>query len=356
MNKFRFIKLSISYMIAVIGGAAFHLLHFPLPWILGPVTFLLLYKITTQQPTDASLKLRNISFGFLGIQIGGTFTANTFINVTPYLLPYTIFTLILIAISLLNAYFLSKVIEVDAKTSMLGSVPGGLSAMLALSESLKGNTVLVTIIQTIRLVTILFVIPFAATHFFVREAGQGVPVSTTAPPGEWYTLVIYIAAFVFGSLLQKRVPASLVIIPMLMTGISRAFGIPLLELPAMLFILAQLSLGVYLGNSVSITDLVKAGRYCLYYFILALLLIGMSFGFGVLLSEWTSMSLPTAILSIAPGGLIEMALTADEAGGDPSIVSSLQMIRLLMIVLILPFVLQCVLPKLDKEKLEAERS
>ncbi|MFG6114608.1 AbrB family transcriptional regulator [Halobacillus sp. MO56] len=354
MNEFRFIKISISFLIAAIGGAAFHLLQLPLPWILGPVTFLLLYKITTKQPTDASLKMRNISFGFLGIQIGSTFTANTFINVTPYLFPYTIFTLLLIAISLLNAYFLSKVIKIDAKTSMLGSVPGGLSAMLALSESLKGNTVLVTIIQTIRLVTILFVIPFAATQFFAREAGQGVPVSTSTPPGEWYTLGIYIAAFVLGSLLQKRVPASLVIIPMLITGVSRAFGLPLLELPTMLFILAQLSLGVYLGNSVSITDLVKAGRYCLYYFVLALLLIGMSFGFGFLLSQWTSMSLPTAILSIAPGGLIEMALTADEAGGDPSIVSSLQMIRLLMIVLILPFVLQWLIPKL--EKLQAERS
>ncbi|GGC88233.1 monooxygenase [Thalassobacillus devorans] len=356
MFKSHLWKLLLSFLISIAGGGIFLYLHFPLPWILGPVAFLLIYKVTTKKATAASLKLWNLSFGFLGIQIGNTFTADTFSSVAPYLIPYSIFTFLLIAISLLNAYVISRYIEIDAKTSMLGSVPGGLSAMLALSDSLRGNTVLVTILHTIRLVTVLFAIPFMATHFFASDKTQGAASASSHVQGEWYTILFYIAAFLLGFLLQKRIPASLVIVPMLITGGIQSLGMPLFELPGVIFIFAQLSLGVYLGNSVSITDVIRAGRYCFYYFGLALFVILVSFGLGYLLTQWTGMELSTAILSIAPGGLIEMALTADAAGGDPSIVSSLQMIRLLMIVLLLPFLLQWLLPKLEGKETSASRS
>ncbi|MBM7552543.1 AbrB family transcriptional regulator [Thalassobacillus pellis] len=337
----------LSYVISVLGGLAFQIMKLPLPWILGPVTFLLFYKLTTKYKTEASLKLRNVSFGLLGIQIGGTFTTHTFANVTPYLLPYTILTLTLIFVSLLNAYLITKWIKIDAKTSMLGSVPGGLSAMLALSDSLSGNTVLVTILHTIRLVTVLFAIPFVATEFF-GQSSQGNIAQPPEPNGEWYTIAIYLTSIIVGYYLQKRIPASLVIVPMLIVGGCETAGLPLFEVPNIIFVFAQLCLGVYLGNSVSIIDLWKAGSYCLYYFALSIFLIGISFGFGYLLSIWTGMSLPTAILSLAPGGLIEMALTAKEAGGDPSIVSSLQIIRLLVIVLLIPLVLPWLVFKLTK--------
>lgn len=60
------------------------------------------------------------------------------------------------------------------------------------------------------------------------------------------------------------------------------------------------------------------------------------------------MSIVTAVLSLAPGGLVEMAITAQNTGGQPSIVSSLQTIRLLTIVLLLPIVFQWILPRMSK--------
>lgn len=48
----------------------------------------------------------------------------------------------------------------DKTTSMVGSSPGGLSAMIAISESLQGNSGLVTIFHTLRLMSVLFIIPF----------------------------------------------------------------------------------------------------------------------------------------------------------------------------------------------------
>ncbi|WP_276245352.1 AbrB family transcriptional regulator [Virgibacillus profundi] len=53
----------------------------------------------------------------------------------------------------------------------------------------------------------------------------------------------------------------------------------------------------------------------------------------------------TANLSIAPGGLFEMVLTASSVGGDPAIVSALQLTRILIIVVFVPPLLGWILRK-----------
>ncbi|PAD21997.1 AbrB family transcriptional regulator [Terribacillus saccharophilus] len=343
-----------SYLIALIGGCLFTLLHLPLPWILGPVTGLLLSKIFWNNRTAASQPLRKVSYWLLGIQIGNTFTVHTFHNVQPYLLIYTLLTLLLIAICMVNAYMVSKWVNVDMKTSMLGSIPGGLSAVSALSESMKANTGLVTIFQTIRLVSILFIIPFAATHLFMDAGSQGAVQLPQTEQGAWWTIGLYVIMYIIARLTNRFIPSSLVIVPMLLTAILQVSGMHLYQFPHLFFVAAQLTIGVYLGHSISIRDLKKAGRLCLYYTGLSILLILLCFGLGFLFSKFTSLNMATSVLSMAPGGLVEMALTAQTTGGDPSIVSSLQTIRLLLVVLVLPLLLQWTLPKLEKHQRKEE--
>jgi uncharacterized membrane protein AbrB (regulator of aidB expression) len=85
------------------------------------------------------------------------------------------------------------------------------------------------------------------------------------------------------------------------------------------------------------------------YFGVALLLIFISFGLGYLLASFTSLSLATAVLSVAPGGLIEMVLTASVVGGDPAIVSALQLIRILVIIMFVPPLLKWYFRKKEKQ-------
>ncbi|WP_226037853.1 AbrB family transcriptional regulator [Aquibacillus saliphilus] len=346
-------RIAISYITGLIGGLLFTFIHLPIPWILGPLLAILLSKTFFNFKGESSLNLRNFAFSITGIQIGGTFTAATIDLVLPYLLPYSLLTIVLIAISLYNGYLLTKWIKVDVPTSMLGSVPGGLSVIIALSGSVNANTALVTIFHTIRLMTVLFIIPFLATHLFTSsntDTTIGLLTGDSATQGPLWTIVILAFVYGLGLLLQERIPAAFVIIPMLIVASFQIIDYPLYHLPNYFFIFAQLSIGIYLGFSVSLKDIVKAGRYCGYYFALTIILIAISFGLGYLFSLITPVDLVTAILSLAPGGLIEMALTAESVGGDPSIVGSLQMIRMLMIVLVLPFGLKVLLPKIDKRK------
>jgi membrane AbrB-like protein len=62
-------------------------------------------------------------------------------------------------------------------------------------------------------------------------------------------------------------------------------------------------------------------------------------GLGWLLSRWTGLSLPTALLCFAPGGLQEMILTAQEVGADARLVAMVGMLRILLTILCVPLLL-----------------
>ncbi|MBB6452292.1 hypothetical protein HNQ94_000737 [Salirhabdus euzebyi] len=348
MNNIYIYKIILSISLSIIGGILFHYIHIPLPWILGPVTFLLVYKSIWKKETISSLHLRNISFVLLGIQIGSTFTTHTFENVTPYFFPFLMMTLLLIFVGLFAAFLIAKYINLDMTTSILGAVPGGLSAMIALSESFKSNTVYVTIFHSIRLLAVLFIVPFAATHLFFQAREFETTFTLPVDNGHIATVALYFLFYFLAKVASKKVPASYVIVPMILTGVLNASGFTMYHLPAYFFIGAQILLGMYLGHTVSVRDIMKVGKYCYVFLLLNIGLIAFSFLLGYLFTLFTTMDLVTAILSFAPGGLVEMALTAEAVGGDPSIVSSLQVIRLLIIVILLPLLLQMIIPKLEK--------
>jgi membrane AbrB-like protein len=345
------IRIIITYTTALIAGVMFVIAQFPLPWILGPVTGLMLLKLFAGYETAIVPSARDIGFTVLGVQIGLTFTAQTFKIVIPYLLPYTFLSLLLIAISLFLAYLIAKKTAIDITTSLIGSAPGGLSAMMTVSETLKGNTVLVTIFHTIRLLSVLFIIPFMATHFLSGSGSSMADLKNHTDQGPIWTIAVYIFAFSLGFQFWDRLPASFVIMPMLTVGFLQALGLSLFTFPDAIFITAQLIIGVHLGNSIGIRDLLLAGKYCSLYFGLSIVVITIGIGFGWTLTHWTGMDFTTAVLSLAPGGLVEMSLTATQTGGQPSLVSSLQMIRLLVIVMVLPLVFQKVIPRLKKHEL-----
>jgi uncharacterized protein len=98
-------------------------------------------------------------------------------------------------------------------------------------------------------------------------------------------------------------------------------------------------------RSVKLEDIKLGGKFSWVYFLLALVLIALSFGCGYVFAKLTDLPLSTALLSLAPGGLVEMVLTAQTVGGDPSIVSSLQFVRLLLVIIVVPNVLKWVFRK-----------
>ncbi|MDQ0227012.1 hypothetical protein CHH83_05040 [Bacillus sp. 7586-K] len=340
------------YIIGCCGGIVFNALNIPLPWILGPMIFLItLRSILSKQPKYVQpLLFKNISLSILGISFGLSFNKDTFLTVAPYVVPFLIATIVLISFSIINGVMISKFVKIDRNTSIFASIPGGLTEMVTASESLNANTSLVTIFQTVRLLTVVFFVPFTILHMFEPQQG-GTLIDTITNNASFFSFGWYILAGLTGYLFKSFLPASYVIGPLLTTAMLNIIGISLPSFSNIVLVFAQLTIGISFGLMITFKDLKIGGKYCGLYFLTTLLLIGASFGIGYLFTLITDLDTGTAMLSFAPGGLVEMVLTASSIGADPAVVSSLQFIRLLFIISVLPSLLKFGLKKITYERI-----
>jgi membrane AbrB-like protein len=345
------------YLLGICGGFIFSICHVPLAWILGPMTFLIVWRsiFVSQSILLQPILLKNGSFIILGISFGLSFTKQTFISVGPYVLPFLLTTVLLIIISVLNGLLISRFVNIDKNTSIFASIPGGLTEMVAASESLNANSSLVTIFQTVRLLTVVFFVPFAILQMFEPQSGIHLTQATTNQ-SSIYSFGWFILAGFVGWLFRTKLPAAFVIGPLITTAILNIIGVSLPTFHDVFMVFAQLTIGIGFGLMITFTDLKQGGKYCGLYFVTTIILIGASFGLGYLFTLLTDLDIATAMLSLAPGGLVEMVLTASTIGADPAVVSSLQFIRLLFIISFVPSILKYWLKKGTNESQVGEKN
>ncbi|WP_209124522.1 AbrB family transcriptional regulator [Alkalihalobacillus sp. BA299] len=341
MNNKGLYRLLETSFLGFLGGYVFSLANLPLPWVLGPLTFVMLWQGFSKRKAYWPKPIKNAGLSILGIYFGLYFTTETFLTIGPYFLPFLLITILIISVSIIISTVVTKWINVDQITSVFGSIPGGLTEMVIASESLNAKPSLVIIFQTVRLLTVLFIVPTVIVFYLTEQN----PIPTTEVVQEViassrWSYLWFILPIAIGMLVQNKIPAGFVIGPLAATVLINISFVTLPSVPNLVLLAAQMAVGISLGKSISFTDLKLGGKYCFVYFSIALFLIITSFGLGAVLAHFTSLNFATAVLSVAPGGIVEMVLTAAIVGGDPAIVSALQLTRILVIIMFVPTVLK----------------
>jgi uncharacterized protein len=325
-------------LIGYLGGQVFYLAALPLPWVIGSLASIIIWNGITRKKLEWPLALKNGGSIILGIHFGLYFTIGTFQTIGPYLTPFLVANFILIFLSFLISSMITKWVNIDQITSVFGSMPGGLPEMVLASENLHAKSSFVLVFQTIRLITVVFIVPSVVIYFFKEQnvLPNNMAVMGNFVLGGW-SYIWFIIPAIFGVLFRKKIPAGILIVPLVMTAVMNISPISLTNVPPIILIFGQIAVGIGLGQNISFSALKSVGKYCGVYFGVTLLLIAISFGLGVLLALATGLNLETSILCLIPGGFIEMVLTAGAVGADPSIVSALQLTRLLvMLMIVLP--------------------
>lgn len=330
-------RLAETAAVASVGGGLFYLANLPLPWVLGALTFVMLWQGFTHRKSVVPPAVKNIGFMILGMSFGLYFTAETFQTIIPYFLPFLLLTCILILFCIFLGIIVTRWIKVDQITSVFSSIPGGLSEMAIASEALNARPALVVIFQTMRLLTVLFTLPAAMTFIFADQAQGASSVMTAADAtSDLIGYLWFIIPAGFALLIRNKLPAGIIIGALGVTALLNVSPVELSAIPAPVLAAAQIVVGASLGKNILFRELRIGGKYCFVYLGLSIVIVAVSAGLGVLLANVTSLSYMTAILSLAPGGLFEMVLTASEVGGNPAIVSALQLTRILLIVTCVP--------------------
>jgi membrane AbrB-like protein len=252
-----------------------------------------------------------------------------------------------ILFSLFVGYITYRRTGISLATGIIGSVPGGLTQMVVLGEEIADTDLtVVTFMQTLRLLSAVFIIPFLVIHGLASDSQQA--VATNIP--EVYNSVVHIpwlALLFTGAVLiaawiavRINLPTPFLLGPLLGAAALVLTGFQAPTTPSFLVFISQLSIGTYLGLTINPTSLENWKKLLPYALGGSILVVFFSLGVGYLLTRLHSLDLISAFLGTSPGGMGEMGLTAVLVRANVSLVTAYQMFRLLFILFVMPFLLK----------------
>ena len=328
---------------ALLGGALFNLINIPIPWMLGPLTAVMLWNTAFKREVFWPRKLRNAGLAVLGFMIGVSFTRDTLAQISSQLGAMVLVTAALILFSIFTGYITHKTTGISLSSSIIGSVPGGLSQMIVLSEEIPdADITVVTLMQTLRLLSTLFVVPFLVIHGLADNATQQFLPSTTASTGYSITSpwvpVIFLVNIIFTAWAAEKIhmPTPYLLGPLLGTAVLVLAGVPGFKIPSLLSRISQLCIGTYMGTSMQLASMKNWRKLLPYAVAGSIALIIFSLGVGILLSFAHHLTLIDSFLSTAPGGIAEMGITALMVQGNVSLISAYHLFRVIFILLVMP--------------------
>lgn len=228
---------------------------------------------------------------------------------------------------------------VDARTATLGLMPGGASAMIALSEELGTDSRRVTLFQYVRLCLVILVAVLVGRWVGdspdVRLAGAA--ELPGAPPAlrAWGTTALVAAG---GGWLGARLklPAGVFLGPVLLGIPLTALGVPVGAWPPGVLPLALWVLGARVGSQFDAAAVQELRRVALVAVLAALAMVG-----GCLLLAWgwsaaSGVDLLTTYFATSPGGADSLLAIALGTRATLSIVLAVQVGRLLLVFLVAP--------------------
>lgn len=331
----------LAFLIALVGGLVFSLLSIPVPWLLGPMTAILIADRFKGITLNWPRALRDSALLMIGYSIGLSFTRSSIEKIAENLPAMLIMTVILVASAAMISKVISKLSGVDYPTVLTGSIPGGLSQMIIFAEEMKGiDITTVTFLQVSRLLMIVFVVPFIIfgpvfniSH--IKNNGLAGPTHFVPDPVK---SLIFLMICILGVIIAKklRLPTPFLLGPILATAISTYAGVTGPPLPSSVMDASQMMLGGYIGMLLKPEKLERKSLMITLALLSGFLLVMESLLFSFLLSDALNINIATSFLSLAPGGMDQMGIIAHEVGADLSIVSGFQLFRLFFIYFAIP--------------------
>ncbi|MBS1253514.1 MAG: hypothetical protein MAG451_02563 [Anaerolineales bacterium] len=291
----------------------------------------------------------------LGTAIGAAVAPDVIAPLKAALLPMMALIAIVIGVALGLGWALGRFADLDPATALISSVPGGLPAMIAMSDDMGADAAVVTAIHFSRLTTILLIVPPLIRLLAAPPAGVIEPLALSEPVGVWRTAGALVVGLMGGlAAARTGVPTGDFVGSIGAVGAANLLGAGLGPADGGLRQMAMLLIGTAAGAEMSPESLGRLRRAAVSAarIVVTLITVGLVLGWG--LSTVTPLDPVTALLSGVPGGASTMPAVAHELGGDMRLVAALHLTRQLAIFIVVPSVLSRLLQSRRCERLHSE--
>lgn len=327
--------------LAAVNGPLAQAIGLPLPYLLGPLAGSALVATLAPHRLPPGYKfpqfLRLLFLAIIGLMIGAQVTPALYAEVRQFPLSFAAVTVFVGLAHAIGYAILRQVGGYDTTTALYASTPGGLYESIAMGEAAGADMNRLMIQQFLRIVVVVTALPFGLSFWIGAPVGSAGGMTLARADVPWSDLPLILAAGLGGLALGHllRLPAGQMTGPMALAAILSLTGWFGFAIPQWLVNLAQIVIGTALGmrfTGLSRALLLRGAG-------LSLLSVGAMLLLGVLLAvalhQATGEPIDVLVISLAPGGVTEMALVALSLHANPAFVTLHHVYRILLTVVLL---------------------
>jgi membrane AbrB-like protein len=340
---------------AALLGWGGQVLEVPGGWFVGPLLASVTFALLSPRPAKVARPVLMTAQTVIGTMIGGAIHVESLAGLTPYLPEVAGVLAVTLAVAVAAGLLLARTGAMGRETAVLGTLPGGASAMTLLSIEAGADARVVALMQYLRV--FLVVLCSSLVAHLLSHAVPGAHVATLPAPSvpptwvDYAGTVVIAAAGAFGGM-ASRLPTATFLGPMLLAVMASAFHLVHPVWPVGVPQTAYVILGMYVGllfdrgsviASIKLLPLLIASGLAL------IVLCGLAgWGFAALIGVQAL----TGYLATSPGGADTIAIIALGSGADFGIVFSVQILRFLVILLVGPPLARLILKLSKKPNIE----
>ena len=340
------VRTVLTLIAAVIGGAVFAYLNLPAAWLAGSLVAVSALALAGA-PVYVPDLLRKVIFVVLGISLGAAVTPETLAGIRTWPITLSVLVLSLPATMAAVMLYLHYVSGWKYRETLYASAPGALSAVLAMAADAKVDVRMVAFVQTVRVFFLIAALPGALLAAGLSPHAGAVPPAAAVHTASLNDMLIMAGTGIASALLAERlrVPAGLMIGPMIVNGVLHGSGYVQGNIPPVLLLISFVVLGAFTGTRFAGTTAAMIRRLFLDSigaFVVAMI-VAVIFAFA---ASWLSgEDIAKTSLAFAPGGLEAMTILAFLIGLDPAFVGAHHLVRFLLIAALLPFIARLLMGK-----------
>ncbi len=303
------------------------------PWLLGPLLAAIL--LARWQPRGFTLaqRIQPAALAVVGVAISAGASLTTVISLAHAWYIALVAVGITIGMSMTVGLALHHWTGMDRQTAIIGMMPGGASGMAAMSDALGADTPIVTMMQYLRVLSVVITTTLVVTH--IAHATPVAKPAATNSTAE-YLASLLIAVIGASVALRLRLPAGGILGSAVLGTLAGILGIAHGHWPPGILEAANAIVGISIGLRFDSASLARIRRY-LGPILLGILSLIMVVDATSLALAWLSRDPPlTVYMAAAPGAIDSITLIGLGIGADVALIFAINLTRFLVVVALAP--------------------
>jgi membrane AbrB-like protein len=319
------VKAFISYALAAAAGTAAHFANVPLAWILGPLLATAIAAIAGL-PTYTPVAWRRFGQVTIGTSIGLNVTAPVLVTIGLWLPIMMLTAFIAIFLAAIVSVPFARMCGLDRMTAFYAMMPGGLSEMANLGAAAGAQSEPIAVSQALRVALLVCILPPLIVSLGIHGSALGTALQQPLNALHTFTaLAVGLAGVGIARILRLNNPW--MIGALVAASAAAATGLLIGKIPPPLYWFGQFLIGISIGARFRREIVIRLPRLFITSALFVVVLAVLLFGYAALLSSVTGLDLASAALGASPGGLAEMAITAQSLHLSVGLVTAFHVVR-----------------------------